>query len=140
MCFVVKFFLFNTKAVRERERSRGVSERETREITRPLSLTLDYILSLLGEKIIYFSHSLLIWLNFWIFMSFSLLVALLAVLDHEDFGFGDTNGGREGRFLGLIICIYKSLSEWFPSSSQVFYNLFHSYNFNFWLYVFEIAM
>ncbi|KAK4572656.1 hypothetical protein RGQ29_030901 [Quercus rubra] len=22
--------------------------------------------------------------------------------DHEDFGFVDTNGGREGRFLGLI--------------------------------------
>ena len=60
-------------------------------------------------------------------MSFSLLVALLAVLDHEDFGFGDTNGGREGCFLGLIIGIYKSLSKCFPSSSQVFYNLFHSY-------------
>ena len=44
-------------------------------------------------------------------MSFSLLVALLAVLDHEDFGFGDTNVGREGRFLGFIIGIYKSLSE-----------------------------
>ena len=35
-------------------------------------------------------------------MSFSLLVALLAVSDHEDFGFVDTNGAREGRFLGLI--------------------------------------
>ena len=35
-------------------------------------------------------------------MSFSLLVALLAVLDHEDFGFVDTNGAREGRFLALI--------------------------------------
>ena len=35
-------------------------------------------------------------------MSFSLLVALLSVSDHEDFGFVDTNGGREGRFLGLI--------------------------------------
>ena len=35
-------------------------------------------------------------------MSFSLLVALLSVLDHEDFGFVDTNGAREGRFLGLI--------------------------------------
>ena len=44
-------------------------------------------------------------------MSFSLLVALLAVLDHEDFGFGDTNVGSEGRFLGFIIGIYKSLSE-----------------------------
>ena len=35
-------------------------------------------------------------------MSFSLLVALLSVSDHEDFGFVDTNGGREGLFLGLI--------------------------------------
>ena len=36
---------------------------------------------------------------------------------------------------GLIIGIYKSFSEWFSSSSQVFYNLFHSYNPNFWLYL-----
>ena len=38
-------------------------------------------------------------------------------------------------FGGLIIGIYKSFYEWFSSSSQVFYNLFHSYNLNFLLYL-----
>ena len=114
---------------REREReTRQVSERETNY--RPFSLMLDYRLSLFRDKIDFFLifFAYLIGLIFECLWVFSILVALLAVLDHEDFGFRDTNGGR-GHFWGVIIGIYKSLSKWFPSSSQVFYNIFHSYKF-----------
>ena len=106
-------------------------ERERESNYRPLSLShLDYKLSLLRDKIDFFLifFAYLIGLIFECLWVFSILVALLAMLDHEDFRFGDTNGGR-GHFLGVIISIYKSLSKWFPSSSQVFYNLFHSYKF-----------
>ena len=116
---------------RERERERERPDESVRErLTIGLSLMLDYRLSLFRDKIDFFFifFAYLIGLIFECLWVFSILVALLAVLDHEDFGFRDTNGGR-GHFWGVIIGIYKSLSKWFPSSSQVFYNIFHSYKF-----------
>jgi len=58
-CILLRTFFSNIEAVRESETSRGVGESETMEITRPPSLTLDYRLSLLKEKLISFSYSLL---------------------------------------------------------------------------------
>ncbi|KAK4572653.1 hypothetical protein RGQ29_030898 [Quercus rubra] len=62
-CVLLRTIFFNTKAVRERERSRE----SVRERLGKSRCATDFLMS-----------------------------------DHEDFGFVDTNVGREGRFLGLI--------------------------------------
>ena len=70
-----------------------------------------------------FSHIHILWLNLWLFVSFVHVGCfLLAVLDHKNFGYWQTNRGR-GRFLGIC------------ASRQVFSNFFQSYNLNIWFYI-----
>lgn len=72
----------------------------------------------------FISHIHILWLNLRLFVSFFLVgCSLLAVLDHKNFGYWQTNRGREGRFLGIC------------ASRRVFSNLFQSYNLNIWFYI-----
>ena len=106
---------FSTRWGDEGERKeQRVSERETREITSPLPLTLCYRLSLLREKVDFFLIFFAYLIEFLDFYEF-FLVGCFA------FGVGSWRFwvcGHKWRKRRTLFGAYKSLSGWFPSSSR----------------------